>query len=367
MVKVAFIDDGISRTHVPCDIHFENYIVDDGAIKANTPITHNSHGTACYSVFCNSIQSKYKLVSLKIVNTKTYTGNIYDLQAALKWCGKHEVNLIHMSIGLQQMDDISTLYNIMKDLSDSGVIIVAACNNQNTVTFPACFPMVIGVRHYDDEALMDTFIFHTTPFDQIEIITCAKDVVLLESEDVFNLWDAGSSLAVPFITAKICTFLENGCKGLDEVRQKLKTDSIKGNFYSSFLFYKSLFQEWKDIDVPIVVFCDESFESLIGLFIFNGYNAVGLSKTKDTDICKYIYKFLNNDCSITEAMQLYHNFLLPDIIFLDADIDIAEIRPLVDILVADSCKWNILGENMVCLDINEPDINLYQKIHDTLT
>lgn len=370
-IKIAFLDDGINSYFVPQNISFINLQADGSFISEACPVNGITHGTACFTEFKNYVKTAYELISIKILNEKNRTGKINSLLAALNWCGLNGVQIINMSIGTRQFADMAKLYDMVKQLSSSGVIIIAACSNQNTLTFPACFPNVIGVRHYQNEKLRDSFTFIDKPFDNIDIITCANDISLANGEGQTVSFKASNSIAAPFITARVCGYLADGCAGLNAVKQRLKLYSIKTGVSYGFSFYKKLLLDWKEIDVPVVVILNDNasyaavkMTELVRNFIQNGYHAVGLSP------CVYKIEQFQQDkgISLTDILNLYFNFTKSDIIILhinSKDFMQSELNNLIDILITEQANNSLLNERFketVLLDIDNGITNIYNEI-----
>ena len=145
MLKVVFIDDGIDPGFVPENIPFKSYESNEAGVKESTAGCGLSHGTQCYQIFRDKVRSPYRLISIKVLDSMTGTGTKSALIAALKWCANQEIDLINMSMGTRQFLDFAPIAEAVQELSFA--VIVAACSNQNELTFPACLRQVIGVRH----------------------------------------------------------------------------------------------------------------------------------------------------------------------------------------------------------------------------
>ena len=72
--------------------------------------------------------------------------DIESLVYSLKWCLKHDVKIISLSLGSVAIEDKEKLVNTIQALLKQNVVLVAAANNTNTVTYPASLEGVIGVK-----------------------------------------------------------------------------------------------------------------------------------------------------------------------------------------------------------------------------
>jgi hypothetical protein len=352
-VKVAFIDDGICEAFVDDGTVFESYMVVDGAIlecehRTNMP----THGTTCYRVFKDSVSSRYKLTSIKILDSELWNSNVDSLVLALEWCNQNSIKLINLSLGTKLFFDIDKLIPIINDLAGSGVIIVCACNNSNTVTFPACFENVIGVRHDTAEIYKANYLYLPNPYDKIDVITYSesKHLPLYESDcggdmnnamnrnitdncNRFNITNVSRSLcsspcnsnAAPFITAVICNLIAEGIGDLKDIRNELERTSLNREELYTYEFCKDKLRHWKKIDVPIVLYdCEqESGHSkefvlkLLGKFKADGYQAVCFTDLFETDSVSHLFNITYwKSVSLEDNIDLYFNFTDTDVIVM---------------------------------------------------
>ena len=350
--RIAIIDDGINLDYIPQGIPFEHYEVYEGVVKLAVASKDSTHGTACYYMFCNYFKSKHHLVSIKVLDDELRTGSRNTLLAALNWCVRKNIDLIHMSIGTRQYLDFEPISEVIKKLQKT--IIVAACSNRNIITFPACLPTVIGVRHCNIEELKGKFAYISTPHDQIEMITYSES--------------CSNSMAAPIISAHVCNYLAQGYSGLKVVRQKLKEDAVQDTSFLSYSFYKGLLSEWEELQVPVVAIPDdildmskglEKLKFLIKAFVQDGYRAICLSTTLETNVEALLFQITwqEEQVSLPDLIKLYYNFTMPDIIFLHMDIQQAFSNP-------GSMKPDVvITEDMLKLDTE----NLFGKIKGLLS
>ena len=296
MVSVAFIDDGISSL-VP---GVECFAAEETGVFPVKPYIHPSHATACYRIFCGHARSPFRPISIKTMDDQTGTGKPKALLQALKWCAKNEVGLINMSMGTRQYLDFAGIAASVKMLKDTAI--VAACSNVNELTFPACLPEVIGVRHCNRAELVNAFAYIDNPYDQIDVLTNCGGT---------------NSFAVPFITARVCDYLSQGVKPC-EIRSILKADSVKDVSFVDYGFYKGIFPKWEEIKVPLLSVPSDLppykktwLDNLILEFIKDGYRAVCFSDSQKTSPADFTFHL-----SEPGYMDILYNFTLPDLIFL---------------------------------------------------
>jgi len=306
--RLVIIDDGIHSSSIPSGQAFESYVVGENGVKQGEPENQDTHAFACYRVFKRFVDAPYHLISIKVMDHETGTGSKNSLLSALRWCAKQDIDLISMSMGTRQYLDFAHISEAVNALQNT--IIVAACSNQNTLTFPACLPTVIGVRHCPEIALKGKFAYIHAPYDQIEMMTYVKN--------------ASNSSAAPIIAARVCGYLANGFSSLKIIRQKLKEDAVQDTSFVNYQFYKSLLPEWEEVQVPVVALPDDipkgidKLKPLVTAFVQDGYRVAVLSQSHKTCVTDHVFhlSWQLGQIPLPDLIELYHNFTLPDILFL---------------------------------------------------
>lgn len=151
--KYVIIDDG---TAGGLSLSENEYYVDENkkVVLCNSEKKDNlfrkryklTHGDKCYSIikyFCPEVE----FISIKIMETGE-RGSIDSFKAALEWCLKEKIKLVHMSVGTTNYIDAKKIENIIKQMVSNKMILCAALSNTNFPTWPACFDGVFGVRNY---------------------------------------------------------------------------------------------------------------------------------------------------------------------------------------------------------------------------
>lgn len=126
----------------------EKYVItcDTGVFKVKKD--HNNdecgHGTLCSSVIFKEC-SNIDLVSVKIFEDGSQT-NILYLEEALKFLLEVNVDIINLSISIENNQDTRGVKFLCNQLSSQGKIIVSSVENGKSHSKPADFNSVIGVR-----------------------------------------------------------------------------------------------------------------------------------------------------------------------------------------------------------------------------
>ena len=167
---VAIIDDGINTSWFPKKQFIEHFTSNQETVLPCEPANDFTHGSVCYQIFREYTHVPHRIISIKPLDSETGSGQKDNLLSALHWCTNQDIDLIHMSIGTRQFLDFVPIAKAVKALSQT--VIVAACSNQNTLTFPACIPGVLGVQHCGEanlheqislNALIELYYNYTLP------------------------------------------------------------------------------------------------------------------------------------------------------------------------------------------------------------
>jgi len=324
MIKIAFIDDGINPKFIPPGTPFANYTATETEVFKSPPVTGITHGSMCYQIFNNHVRVPYELISVKALDNNTGTGNHLALLTALEWCSKQKIDIINMSMGTRQYTDFAVIAAAVHKLHKT--VIVAACSNENVLTFPACLPSVIGVRHAPLSQLENRFAYLQSPYDQIQVLTNVKDEPISIGNNIIEKMSGANSFATPIISAEICSYIAQGINCMQTIQKQLYANSIIDTTFATHAFYKNCFVGWEENAVPIVAVpisttVDNNMQELLALFVREGYRAITLSTTRNTDVKQLTFGLewhSADTVAISDMIELYYNFALPDIIFLQA-------------------------------------------------
>ncbi|MCL2112253.1 MAG: S8 family serine peptidase [Clostridiales bacterium] len=199
-ISIAVIDDGVSNKKIN-DLAFDLIVDASLSVKCRRANRSgdDSHGTVCAQIIRKYAPDSI-IGSIKILNSKTKAGYVERLEAALLWCAKNNVSIVNLSLGSTQSQDYKPLKSIIDFVYSKRVIVVAAINNQNTVSYPASFPNVIGVCA--DFAIGEGMHYVVAP-DVRGINVYASS---FHGNQFISI--QGNSFAVPLVTAKIYDILK---------------------------------------------------------------------------------------------------------------------------------------------------------------
>ncbi len=202
-IQVAVIDDGVNEKKFLIGPLFKSIEITE-ALQIVPPLTsppEESHGTLC-SAIIKTYAPQAALVSIKILNTNCVC-NPDQLVTALEWCCKNRIRIVNLSLGSIDYRDFPRIAASVNRIVKRGVIIIAACSNQNKYTYPASLSNVIGVKA-DLEGHLDEgqFYYNLYPYDGIEITAFANHQLIDTCSFSRTLYST-NSFAAPLITALV--------------------------------------------------------------------------------------------------------------------------------------------------------------------
>lgn len=176
-----------------------------------------THGDKCYSIikyFCPEVE----FISIKIMETGE-RGSIDSFKAALEWCLKEKIKLVHMSVGTTNYIDAKKIENIIKQMVSNKMILCAALSNTNFPTWPACFDGVFGVRNYIAKLQeKEISVSKSFPFSEMNSIQLNFDDVL---KKIVGKEYKSNSFAAPIITVLLICYLRKNKKVHTKMQKNL--------------------------------------------------------------------------------------------------------------------------------------------------
>lgn len=302
-VYIAVIDDGINE-----ELYNIGELVHNVEVNSDLTIVErrnydrylNSHGTNCaaiiknYAPYCNL--SSVKVLGENLKTTKN------QLVTAIRWCIEDSIKIINMSLGTIDYGDFEDLKQIVNKAYTEGVIIIAACNNDNIITFPASLTNVIGVkRDVYNKCREGEYLYNVQAVDGIEVEGCACDKII-RYDGVYNHLIKCNSYTAPMITALVYNMITDNPKiSLEGIKLKLREGSINQYNVQKELNVYSRWIDWAD--KAIVFNTDGKFKissknSLITLSYIVQMNFYNIEET-----LKDIINHCNNNKNILENID----------------------------------------------------------------
>lgn len=205
MICVALLDDGVHTIHP--DLVASVEVTDELQIAAyDSKPGRESHGTVCYRIIKKYAPS-CTICSVKILDDHTRCCNVNKLIAGLQWAASQGVPIVHLSLGSIEYEDFSLIRRQINEMTAKGIVIVAACNNRNIVTYPASMFSVIGVKA-DASLKDDEYGYEQDCLDGIPFSASSRHLLRKEGgKNPFYFSPIANSYAAPVVTAAVCNLL----------------------------------------------------------------------------------------------------------------------------------------------------------------
>lgn len=299
-----------------------------------------THGDKCYSIikyFCPEVE----FISIKIMETGE-RGSIDSFKAALEWCLKEKIKLVHMSVGTTNYIDAKKIENIIKQMVSNKMILCAALSNTNFPTWPACFDGVFGVRNYIAKLQeKEISVSKSFPFSEMNSIQLNFDDVL---KKIVGKEYKSNSFAAPIITVLLICYLRKNKKGSYQDAKKFIMNHINKCIYEKELEWNGIVNN-KAWSIPIIL-----TRTVIGAKLLyecfgkEDYECIVLTSEKNlkescvAEIPLEFYTHGNVTETLTMAVNTIYN---PDVLIIQTDKNIFESNSLIDFEVFDKKGWNV--------------------------
>lgn len=281
-IQIAIIDDGIDEKQF--DIGELNHNIEINRKLEIQPRMVSSPYQKSHGTICAAIIRKYlpdvQLSSVKILN-ENWTSTRDQFVKAIEWCVVNKIKLINISLGTVEYNDFCLLYRCIKYAYGNGVIIVAACSNDNRYTCPASLEYAIGVKcDLTGRLLEDEYIYNPFPLDGIEFTANSLHVIYNNQNAQFTSF--GNSYAAPLITCLVYKMLsKNPNLSLLEIKKELIKNAANNKYDNNVILYQNQIKD--AIDIPFIAVYDFHrgpailfAEKLCELFREKGYYAVSV-------------------------------------------------------------------------------------------
>ena len=223
-LKIVVIDSGFTP-HIDIDKIFNGISLcyDKDKIILTDSIQDNiGHGTAI-TFLINKYVSYTDIFCIKIYDDEYCKPNL--LLYALNYIDTNmDCDIINISLGTTSYSDLGLLQECCQRLSQKGVIIVSAFDNNGTISYPAAFDSVIGVdAGYKTGNIMDFDYIENSP---INIMGYYHEQRLPWINNRYETV-SGASFIAPYTTIHIAQIMGEGFSSLEEIKNQLKKRSKK--------------------------------------------------------------------------------------------------------------------------------------------
>lgn len=216
-MKIAVIDSGLSPDYVSRSNKIHVISLTEGNVMDDSI----GHGTAVISLL-DHLVTGCDIFSIKIFGKSCCAKDTHLLNAIEYACSELEVNIIHMSNGVTNTDKRDRFEQICDKCQQKGIMITAGMDNAGRIAYPAVLKNVIGV-YWDLRC--------KTPREYIYVENSVINILGYSGNFNLPFGDtgrknvAGSSFVLPFITAKVAEYMQDGKTTLEEIHECLKKEA----------------------------------------------------------------------------------------------------------------------------------------------
>ncbi len=217
--KIALIDSGVNPWH----FHVQGVegglgfcLNSEGEAEENSNFKDEiGHGTAIAGIIRGKAPFA-RIYALKIFH-KDLNAPASLLLAALEWAVRHNIKIIHLSLGTEREEYRADLEALCQRANDQGLVVLAAARGPDDRVYPSVFETVIGVcrNHECDE---NSVLHHPGSPVEFSAHGWPRAIPGMPQERNFR----GHSFAVAHVTASVAGLLRmNPGAGGAWVREKL--------------------------------------------------------------------------------------------------------------------------------------------------
>lgn len=306
--SIAIIDDGINTYKAGIEkLEKDIVILPDLSLVERNPEEYvlSTHGT-----ICAGIVKKYgpvcEFTSISILDRNRQTGTA-QLVKALEWCMENDIDIANVSLGSVLHSDHHLLKPVLEKVSQSNLLVVAACSNENKYTYPASMEGVLGVRNLiiskvpegirTYEGVDEELLYTENPDKSDGIDFVVSGWARLENG---YIPEACNSFAAAYMTSVVANLVKEGYVTYEEVYEQLQ--DRKSSFSCDRV------QRIKT-EAPCIAILganegltDYYVDELYHCFVEDGYNCLAISRNQKADLYEEMKRV---KYSMTEIMNIY--------------------------------------------------------------
>lgn len=230
-IKIALVDTGVNVKHnflkdiIKQQYYVKNYNGKYEVLKKKEQVSDDliGHGTGCASVIkkeCKNIE----IYSFCIVN-KDGSSNLCILETVLNYILNLPMDIVNLSLSVNQWTDLRNLKHIIRGLSLQGKIVVVSLENNKRISYPAAFRECIGVQG----AILDTVdAIWFNPYRRIQGVVDSTPYLHCNIENTYSMFGKSNSYAAARLTGIIALLMKMyGLKNKELIFAKLQQMSEK--------------------------------------------------------------------------------------------------------------------------------------------
>jgi len=232
-ITVAVIDTGISPVPDLKDTQFVNgYDFVNDRIEAFDDAGHGTHVAGTIAQSTNNgygvagIAYEASLMPLKVLGASG-GGTVADIAEAIRFAADNEADVINMSLG--GAGESKLMEEAINYAHQKGVVLVAAAGNanQNSASYPARYPHVIGVAALDSAGIKAPYSNFGAGVDisapgGSEVGKILQETIDPETGEAVFIGYQGTSMAAPHVAGVAALVKASGITEPDEVLRVLK-------------------------------------------------------------------------------------------------------------------------------------------------
>jgi subtilisin family serine protease len=225
-VKVAVIDSGVNNGHphvgkVEGGISFT--LADNGNVKMSEDYTDLvGHGTACAAVI-RGWAPLASVLAVKILDD-SLSSRTELLIEGIEWSLASGADVINMSLGTYREDLVPGLERTTQKASESGVVLIASCQNPENPPAPARLPSVISASPDFEQKSFHIRVGDNGETDFI-VYPYPREAPGFDKQHNFQ----GPSFASAHVSGIVCLFKERR-KGSNHLEVRKSLIGLSGEF-----------------------------------------------------------------------------------------------------------------------------------------
>lgn len=205
--KVVIIDSGVSgsstvKNHITLS-YVLNKVSEKWRMDVDDSVDLLGHGTAVASIIC-SVNNDVEIISIRISNEQfdiDESALIYSLEYILK---NIDADIINISAGIVYTNEFFLLNEICKKITEKGMLIISAFDNDGAVSYPAACDSVIGVDVFNNYRNKNDLIFIENNIVNILIPNRYFRVEWINKKTIIK----GTSFACAYVTGLVSKTLD---------------------------------------------------------------------------------------------------------------------------------------------------------------
>lgn len=227
-IIIAIIDSGVCQKHplFAEDIVEEyEYISRTASFRevVNDDDRSCGHGTAIYNII-RKCKDYARIINIRVADIEEGISEEL-LISILQAIGRQfRPNIINLSLGLNILEQRSGLYEICKQLTEEGCILVSAFDNTGSISYPAAFDVVIGV-------ITGQYCTKTTEYEYVEdsVVNVAAKGGLQRVAWSYPqyIMIEGNSFACAHVTVGVAQMMLNGIYSREWILAEFKNNALR--------------------------------------------------------------------------------------------------------------------------------------------